>query len=652
MVALQEEAFEMCGIAGYVGTTLVKECVAEAMAASLEHRGPDDQGIWTDPDSGVCLVHRRLSILDLSASGSQPMESSSGRYVAVYNGEIYNHLALRLELEASTGFNKWRGGSDTETLLACFEHLGIKQALHKLNGMFAVAVWDRSEKTMTLCRDRVGEKPLYYGWQGNTFLFGSELKALRQHPEFSNQLDRNALQLYMRSRYIPAPASVYKGIYKLPPGSFVTVDPKNRARSPEVTEQYWKFPEYGNNQERSDTEAVNALSSILGDSVESQCLSDVPIGAFLSGGIDSTAIASLMQERSAAPINTFSIGFDFAELDEAKYAKAIAEHLGTNHHELYVSAADALDVIPKLPSVYDEPFADSSQIPTILVSKMAREHVTVCLSGDGGDELFGGYNRYKYAARFWTKIQKVPAPIRSVVSFLLDTVAIPSSQSTVFRSLYSAVDDSKVPMLGTKLQKISNTLPSSTLNELYEKLCEEWPDSTDVLLGSQDRLATQNQCLPNQESPLRWMMQRDSQTYLPGDILTKVDRAAMSVSLETRVPFLSPAVISFAATLSDDQLIRDGITKWCLRELVYRKVPRRLIDRPKSGFEIPLHAWLRGELRDWAESLINKDALNKTSLLDNAVVSKVWNEHVSGRRDHASKLWTVLMLQAWLLNED
>ena len=622
------------------------------MATRIAHRGPDDAGEWVDSEAGFVLAHRRLSILDLSPAGHQPMSSASGRWVLAYNGEVYNHLELRRQLEAEGAGSQWRGHSDTETLLACFEAWGIERTLEASVGMFAIALWDRSERTLTLARDRIGEKPLYYGWQGDTFLFGSELKALRAHPAFNASVDRGALALLLRHNYVPAPYSIYQGIRKLPPGTFLRLATGQREVEPVA---YWSLAEVAERGaaspfEGSEVEALDALEMHLGNAVRGQMVADVPLGALLSGGIDSTLITALMQANSSRPVRTFTIGFDEREYDETTHARAVAAHLGTAHTELRLTGDDALALIPKLPEMYDEPFADSSQLPTHLVMKMARQHVTVALSGDAGDEFFGGYNRYFLGPKVWKQMSWMPEPLRRIMGAGL--TAVPSA--TVNRLIGPLAQRAGIALPGDKAFKLGLRMRQvKSLDDLYVALVTEWPDAGQLALGGgiPANLLDQRQGWPRLADPVARMMAVDGLTYLPDDILVKVDRASMAVSLETRAPFLDRDVMEFAWTLPMSMKLRGGRGKWILRQLLDRHVPCALVERPKMGFGIPLDQWLRGPLRDWAEALLDEDRLKREGYLDPAPIRATWQRHVRGDASHGYRLWSVLMFQAWLENE-
>jgi len=647
----------MCGLAGFLTLSGALESdefksILKCMTDTIIQRGPDAEGYWINEEQGIALGHRRLSILELSKAGAQPMQSACGRYVIVYNGEIYNHLALRNELKTTS---QWRGNSDTETLLEAISQWGVSRALQRSNGMFAFALWDKKEKKLILARDRMGEKPLYYGWQGEgkyiTFLFGSDLAALKRHPTFINEVNRDALALYMRHNCIPAPYSIYKNIYKLAPASILEVSLQDR--QPKI-QNYWSLLEVAENGVKNpfngtEKEAVDELEAVLKKAVNQQMLSDVPLGAFLSGGIDSSTIVSLMQSQSSRPVKTFTIGFNNDDYNEAEHAKAVAKHLGTEHTELYVTPQQALDVIPKLPKLYSEPFADSSQIPTFLVSQLARQHVTVSLSGDAGDELFAGYNRYIQTHNQWNKLSYLPLPLRKTLSKSIYGIA-PKQWNTLINPLQKALPQSlQLSNFGEKIHKAAGVLSSKDIEEVYLKLVTHWQPN-EIVLGATEPNTYLSGNMPNIDrlNSVERMMFLDSITYLPDDILVKVDRAAMGVSLETRTPFLDHQVINFAWQLPFELKLKNGVGKWALREVLYRYVPKELIERPKMGFGVPIDTWLRGPLKDWAEELLDENQLRQQGFFDPLPIRQKWLEHLSGRRNWQHHLWDVLMFQAWL----
>jgi asparagine synthase (glutamine-hydrolysing) len=651
----------MCGFAGFLGFESGMDwprasAIVESMAASIAHRGPDATGFWHDADAQIVLGHRRLSILDLSEAGSQPMTSPSGRFVIAFNGEIYNHLRLRAELEQSQSRCAWRGHSDTETLLACFDKWGIEATLKRAQGMFAFALWDRKDQVLTLARDRVGEKPLYYGWVGEgtnaTILFGSELKALRRHPRFAANVDRNSLSLFLRHSYIPAPHTVYRDVFKLAPGTYAQV---SRVERKIQTHRYWSAEDVALQGLRqpfrgSANEAADQLEVLLRDAVRQQMLSDVPLGAFLSGGIDSSTIVALMQAESSRPIKTFTIGFSEDAFDEAVYAKAVARHLGTEHTELYVSPQQAMDVIPRLPKVYDEPFADSSQIPTILVAQLAKQHVTVALSGDAGDELFAGYNRYHLTRKLYSKLSYLPIGLRRQIANAFTTVP-PHLWNRAMSALSPLLPKSlQLSNAGDKIHKGADVLDVENVEELYFRLVSHWQSPSSIVIGAKEphTLVSHRPSALSALSEIEQMMALDLMTYLPDDILVKVDRAAMTSSLETRVPFLDPRVIAFAWSLPIEYKLRDNETKWPLRKILYRHVPQNLIDRPKMGFGVPIDSWLRGPMREWAEELLSEQRLQRDGYFEPAPIRKRWAEHLSGQRNWQYHLWDILMFQTWL----
>lgn len=651
----------MCGLVGFLGGTAAASAdqsrsLLERMAGCIRHRGPDHQGVWSDPEAAIALGHNRLAIVDLSEAGNQPMHSPSGRYVTVYNGEIYNHLAIRALLEQQGHGGAWRGHSDTETMLAAIEAWGVERTLEQAIGMFAFALWDRERRELVLARDRMGEKPLYYGWQGRggsaSFLFGSELKPLLQHPAFEGEIDRQALALFMRHGYVPAPHSIYRGLSKLPPGSFLTL--QAGAREPQLT-TYWSALDTARRGiadplRLGPEEAVDALERLLTDAVGQQMIADVPLGAFLSGGVDSSTVVALMQAQSSRPVRTFSIGFHEEGYNEAEHAKAVARHLGTDHTELYVTPGEARSVIPSLPAVYDEPFADSSQVPTILVSALARKHVTVSLSGDAGDELFSGYNRYLLTQKLWRRISRVPRPLRGAIASGLTAVSPGRWNQLAGTAQRLLPPASRLSVPGDKIHKGAAVLASRSPADLYLGLISMWKDPAQVVVGGTEPPTLLSGAVPDLEglNEVERMMALDTVTYLPDDILAKVDRAAMSVSLETRVPFLDHRVIEFAWRLPLEYKLRGKDSKWALRQALYRHVPRELIERPKMGFGVPIGDWLRGPLRDWAEDLLNPSRLAAEGYFRPEPIRKIWADHLKGQVNMEYLLWCVLMFQSWL----
>lgn len=650
----------MCGFAGFLGFGAMEageaSTISRQMGYAIQHRGPDDSGVWVDASAQVAFAHQRLSILDLSPAGHQPMTASSGQYVIAFNGEIYNHLDLRAELNKLGRAHAWRGHSDTETLLAGFDAWGIRATVERAAGMFAFAVWCKQSRTLTLARDRVGEKPLYYGWQGSgrsaVFLFGSELKALRAHPAFGAHINRDTLCLFMRHNNVGGSHSIYEHVQKLLPGSLLTVS--QAAREPAI-ETYWSAAAVAQQGVAhpftgSATEAVDALEVLLKDAVHRQMAADVPLGAFLSGGVDSSAVVALMQVQSSRSVKTFSIGFYEAGYNEAEHAKAVAQHLGTEHTELYVTAEQAMAVIPRLPQLYDEPFADSSQIPTFLVSQLARQHVTVSLSGDAGDELFCGYNRYALTAQLWKRLSTVPTPLRRTLAWALTRMSPQSLDRLAARSPLAR----RWANVGDKLHKGAEVMTATSVEQLYKGMVSHWPNPEQIVLGGTEPPTLLSGLKPELSglSNLERMMALDMLTYLPNDILTKVDRASMGVSLETRVPFLDHRVAEFAWQLPMRYKLRqeggNTITKWALRQVLFKHVPKALIERPKMGFGVPIDSWLRGTLRPWAEELLSESRLRREGYFHPEPIRQKWAEHLSGRRNWEYQLWNVLMFQSWL----
>lgn len=634
----------MCGIAGFKNGDFCKdkaEIYLQSMAFQLHHRGPDDNGIWFDEKSQIGLAHTRLSIVDLTDAGHQPMFSKSKRFTIVFNGEIYNHLVLREELEKKIDL-VWRGHSDTETLLQCFETWGIEQTLQKVVGMFALALWDANKRILTLARDRIGEKPLYYGWQGKTFLFGSELKSLKCHPSFKQAINKGSIALLLRHNYIPAPYTIYYNIFKLVPGTFLTLKPNNEM----IISSYWEASvaiekATQNRFEGNFEEALVQVETLLSESIQSQMMSDVPLGAFLSGGVDSSSVAALMQANSSKKIKTFSIGFQEARFNEAPYAKAVAKHLQTEHTEFYVTAKDSLNVVPKLASLYDEPFSDSSQIPTFLVSMLARKNVSVALSGDGADELFCGYNRYTMTHALWHKINYLPLNFRRGVSAVLNKLPL---------EILNKIDIKQYTHLGDKVRKGAQMLSLDSIDKLYLGLVshELLPESLLLHVKEPETLLNASKQHFSDLSDIEKMMAYDLVTYLPDDILVKVDRASMAVSLETRAPFLDYRLIEFVWSLPFDMKLHHGEGKYILKQMLYKHVPKQLIERPKMGFGIPLEYWLRHELKDWAEALLNEKRLREEGFFNVSLVRKRWTEHLTCKHNWAYSLWDILMFQAWL----
>ncbi len=641
----------MCGFAGMyssVGAGIKpNEKLLRAMGDTLAHRGPDADGVWLDSSSG--LVHRRLAIQDLSPTGAQPMHSASGRFVIAFNGEIYNFQKIQNELIA-LGYG-FRGRSDTEVMLAAFEHWGLKSSLEKFVGMFAFALIDREEGILHLARDRMGEKPLYYGWQQGTLLFGSELKALQQHPDWVGEIDRSVLPLLLRHNLIPAPHSIYRGICKLMPASYVSL--RLEDLQPDLMpepERYWELEaQFAERSGQTLGGAAAELERLLDEVISEQMIADVPLGAFLSGGIDSSTIVALMQKQANTPVKSFSIGFKEAGFNEAEHAAAVARHLGTEHTELYVSEQDALDVVPKLPQIYCEPFADSSQIPTYLVSKMTKEKVTVALSGDGGDELFCGYTRYPAIASAWYGRKAPRARLKSVLSRLPET--------PVATLIKAGVTSQRGRSLGAIKHRLAFTravTDAESLSEYYRRRVSYWPFPEKLLGSASEAPYGLTAPLPKSiaSESLKALMWRDLNWYLPDDILVKVDRAAMACSLETRVPLLDHRVVSFALGLPTSLNVQNGVGKQVLRSVLYRHVPRELIDRPKQGFAVPISHWLRGALREWAEDLLDYRTLTDEGYWNADVVRWFWKEHLSGREDYSFELWGILMFQAWLRYQD
>ena len=656
----------MCGLTGFIAKTeandLPMQDIIAAMTNALVHRGPDDNGVWVDDRRQVALGHTRLAIQDISKNGFQPMDSESLRYSIIFNGEIYNHLDIRKDI-AKISENEifWRGHSDTETLLMAIQLWGFKNTLCKLKGMFSFALFDKQTRKLFLARDSLGEKPLYYGIVNGDFVFGSELKAIKKFPNFANPISRIALSEYLTYGYVPSPFSIYENIHKLKPGYFIEVTILPDHFSLAEPEAFWEIASIiSNNQEnlfQNDGEAISALETALKSSIQDQMVSDVPLGAFLSGGIDSSTIVALMQEDRTDPIKTFTIGFEESEFDESSYAKAIAEHLHTDHTEFIVTAAEAQSVIPKLPSIYDEPFSDSSQIPTFLISRVASKYVTVSLSGDGGDEIFGGYNRYLWGPALWSQIKFIPRAIRPILASCVNLM--PNQGWLGLESLVNKLNlGAGVESLNIKALKYSDALKTaSSEGEFYKSFLTKWTDPQILIKGLDSRsdnkrkdenFSNLSDEFISSHDFLSRMMAQDSLHYLPDDILCKVDRAAMANSLETRVPFLDHRVLETAWRMPTSMKIRGSETKWALRQVLYKRVPQDLIDRPKTGFAVPVGEWLRGPLRDWAESLLSEANIDAGGYFYSEPIRIIWNQHLSRQHDWTDRIWSILMFQSWL----
>lgn len=638
----------MCGICGFVSFSPAPadalRRTATRMADTLAHRGPDGEGTWVDADAGLGFGHRRLAIIDLSPGGRQPMLSADGRFALTFNGEIYNYRALRAELEAAgVGF---RSQSDTEVLLAACAAWGVGRTAARLDGIFAFALWDRRERVLSLARDQLGVKPLYWSHRDGTLLFGSELRALRMHPAWRGEIDRDALTAYFRHNYVPAPRTIYRSVSKLPPGTVLTLRP---GAAPALA-AYWDARAVAaaglaDRLEIGESEAATELDHLLRRAIGGQMVSDVPLGAFLSGGIDSSTVVALMQAQSARPVKTFTIGFHESGYDEAGHARAVARHLGTDHTELYVTSGDALALIPKIADWFDEPFADASQLPTFLVAELARRHVTVALSGDGGDELFAGYNRYTQADAWWRRLRRLSPGARGALAGALSALP-PAGWDRLFALAPAAW---RPRQAGDKLHKLANVVRLDGEDAVYRRLVSHWPDPAAVALGGVEPRGVlwDGSVARAVPSFIERMQLLDLLTYLPDDILAKVDRTSMAVSLEARVPLLDPSVVGFAWRLPLGLKLRQGKGKWLLRQVLHRYVPKALVERPKMGFAVPLERWLRGPLRDWAEDLLEERGLREDGLLDAGVVRTAWREHLSGAQNREHALWGVLMFQEW-----
>lgn len=642
----------MCGIAGFLDlsadrSTTQMERALRGMTRALAHRGPDGDGHWVDAQSGIALGHRRLSIVDLTVAGSQPMWSANRRFALVYNGEIYNAEQLRAQLDAEHP-HAWRGHSDTEVLLEAFSTWGVARTLERALGMFAIALWDCSERKLTLARDRAGEKPLFYGWCGSVLLFASELKAMQVHPRWIGKLDSTSVYQVVQFSYVPAPHSIYSGISKLPPAAFATFPAMSTTvGAMPAPVEYWSFPRIAEEGSRnrfrgSPKDAIDGLREHIATAIKGQMVADVPVGAFLSGGVDSSLVVAMMQEQSTRPVLTFSIGYSEDRYNEAPFAAAVSRHLGTEHTELIVGPKDVLDIIPSLPAIYDEPLADSSQMPTYLVCKLARQRVTVSLSGDAGDELFAGYNHFVQVDELWRRIRNLPSGARRLSGAMIKLAPI---------ALWDRLLPVSRGLNGDRMHKAAELLSTDTLLGLYRAYSMRW--YADAAMRG-DRLTWPTLPQPHLEnaSPMETLMACDFRTYMPDSILAKLDRAAMAVSLETRIPLLDPRVVEYAWTIPMSLKRVDGRGKWLLRQLLYRYVPAELIDRPKTGFAVPIKEWLRGPLRDWAESLLSERSLKDGGVLAVAPIRKRWREHLEGHRDWSASLWNVLMFEAWRVQVD
>ncbi|WP_440677281.1 asparagine synthase (glutamine-hydrolyzing) [Candidatus Pelagibacter sp. HIMB1587] len=646
----------MCGIAGFYSKNLSSfDKIIFEMTSAIYHRGPDDINFWKDENSGIAFGHQRLSILDLSVAGSQPMKSNSGRFIITYNGEIYNHIEIRKELKKINSNITWNSNSDTETLLEASEFWGVEKTLEKIAGMFAFSIWDKKNRTLYLARDRIGEKPLYFGWQGNginkSFIFGSELKALKNHPEFSKQINRRAIALQLQHNYIPDPYSIYKDIYKLLPGHYLKLTEndliKNRLPNPKI---YWssikKAIDGSNNKLKSSEDKIKSdLENKLKLSVKQKMISDVPLGAFLSGGIDSTTIVALMQSQSNRPVKTFTIGFKEDDFNEAKYAKKIAKHLGTDHTELYFSSDTAIEVIPKIPIIYDEPFSDNSQIPSFILSQFAKKNVKVALSGDGGDELFCGYNRYISTYNLSKYLDYIPLSLKKALAFTAKK--LPKDTDKLIKLIPGV---NKNTNFRRKILKSANALEANNISELYYLLFSQWQNLNEVLINNDEpeNFFSKSKIELSKLNDFEKMMLIDQTTYLPNNILVKIDRASMSSSLETRVPFLDHELIEYVWKIPQELKFKNSEGKWILKQILNKYVPKNLTNRPKKGFGIPLDTWLRGPLKDWAENLLDEKRLLQEGYFNPKLIRNKWREHLTNKNNWEYDLWNILMFQAWL----
>ena len=644
----------MCGITGFISFELNNIIFKESinnMANKLINRGPDDQGIWCDPNLGIAMAHRRLSIVDVSTAGHQPIFSGCERFCMTFNGEIYNHHDLRLALPESIN---WRGHSDSETLINAISFWGLKKTLKEIVGMFAFVIWDRYKKKLIMVRDRLGEKPLYYGYVGKNLVFASELKAIEVFPNFKKRINRKSLEMYLKFGYIPAPYSIYENIYKLLPGNFIefSLEDINSKNTPKSS-KYWSFESIAEVQQSntylsSDNESIDYLENLLKNTISGQLLGDVPIGAFLSGGIDSSSVVGIMQNQSSNPVNTFTVGFDEFGYDESKIAKEISSYFGTNHKDFILSPNDALDIIPKLHDIYDEPFSDVSQIPTFFLSKFASEHVKVCLSGDGGDESFCGYYRHIAGPKIWRTLRYIPFPLRRIIVKFIQIFPISSWDSFYYYCETFLPKYLRINSPGLKLQKLSELINTNSLFELYLSLISSWQSPENIILNSnsiETNYPFKNLKLNDYHHELMYM---DSINYLPNDILVKLDRAAMASSLETRLPFLDHRLIEFSWRIPLGMKLRNKKSKWLLRQVLKRYLPENLIDRPKAGFSVPIAGWLRGPLKSWAENLMDDKLIESQGYFSVIPIKKKWQEHLSGKQDWSQQLWTILIFQSWL----